>query len=193
MLDFTSVRNKEKTLDDLATGLTATDLHALTDEMIDTVLGLIADATDAEVVFEPEDPEAFDEFTDVPDEVQMAWTLGHVIVHITASSEEAAAQATTLARHVEVTGRSRYETPWRTVSTVAQLRQRLEESRRMCHAFLNAWPDEPHLDMTYQPKYPGARARNAITYFVGGLAHADAHLGQIEDIMYQARAARGAP
>jgi len=190
VLDFTRVRHREITISQLVVGLTIDDLHRLTDEMIDTVLGLIENAMDADVTFEPVDPAANDTAAANPDEVKMPWTLGHVIVHMTASAEEGAALGTELARGVTVKGRSRYETPWQTMHTVQQLRRRLEESRRMRHALLNAWPDNPHLELTFTASYPGATPVNAIGRFVLGLSHDDAHLGQIQDIMRQAQAAR---
>lgn len=192
MLDFTPVREKKMTFEALCAGLTVEDLHRLTDEMVDTMLSLMADARDSDVTFEPQDPHAEDAYAADAGEAALPWTLGHVIVHATASSEEAAAHAVTLARGVAVEGRSRYETPWQQVTTVAQLHQRLDESRRMRHAFLHAWPDQPHLENTYTANYPGARPRNAIQAFVSGLAHDDAHLEQIAEIMRQARqSARG--
>jgi hypothetical protein len=190
MIDYDLLRDKKVTLKELTNGLTVVDLHDLTDEMLEIVIQLIEGASDDDVIFEPSDPEAHDQFASDPNEVNMPWTLGHVIVHITASAEEGAAQATTLARGVEITGRSRYETHWQTIHTIAQVRHRLDESCRMCHTLLSAWPDEPHLENTYTPKYPGAEARNAIGYYVASLGHSDAHLGQIKDIMEQARSAR---
>src|ERR1700693_5267149 len=124
MLDFTAVRNRTLSITDMARDLTRTDLQALTNEMIDTMQEITADAIDADVVFVPQDPNANDTFG-IPEEADLAWTLGHVIVHATASSEEAAALALTLARGLPAEGRSRYETPWRTVRTVAQLRHSL--------------------------------------------------------------------
>ena len=62
MLDFSRVRNKEITINDLAAALTLNDLRKLTDEMIDTQLKLIADCTDADVTFDPVDPQANDTF-----------------------------------------------------------------------------------------------------------------------------------
>src|SRR5690348_2873248 len=97
MLDFTGVKNRSRSFADLAAGLTKADLYQLTDEMIDTMQTIIADAVDADVVFVPEDPEANDTFGK-PEEANLSWTLGHVIVHVTASSEEAAALALVLAR-----------------------------------------------------------------------------------------------
>jgi hypothetical protein len=189
MLDFSRVRNKEITMNDLVAGLTPRDLRGLTDEMIDAQLKLIADCVDADITFEPEDPGANDTFASNPDEVNLAWTLGHVIVHVTASSEESAALATELARGVEYHGRSRSEIPWQTVTTMAQCRERLEESRRMRHASLAMWPDQPYLDNMYEPR-AGADKINAIARFASGLSHDNSHLGQIEEIVRQTKAAQ---
>ena len=185
MLDFTAVKNHSRSFADLAAGLTKADLYQLTDEMIDTMQTIIADAVDADVVFVPEDPEANDTFGK-PEEANLSWTLGHVIVHATASSEEAAALALVLARGLPVEGRSRYETPWESVTTIAQVHQRLEESRRMRKAMLDAWPDAPHLDVTYDP-FPGVSGISAIGRFILGLYHDNDHLGQLTEIMRQAR------
>jgi hypothetical protein len=191
MLNFALLRSKQITLEELCIGLTPADLHRLTDEMIDTMLGLLAEATDADVIFQPIDPNADDQFAANPEDANLAWTLGHVIVHATASGEETASQAADLARGVTVTWRARYETPWQSVSTIAELRQRMEESRRIRHAYLNAWPDEPHCDTFYiPPEYPNAKPRNAIQRFIAGLAHDDSHLEQISEILRQSRQAR---
>jgi len=188
LLDFTSVKNKTVTFSDLARDLTKTDLRNLTNEMIDTMLSIVSDATDEDVVFVPQDPNADDPFG-IPEEKDLVWTLGHVAVHTTASSEESASLALTLARGLVPEGRSRYEVPWRTVHTIAQVRQRFEESRRMRLAMLDAWPDDPHLDVTYAP-YPRFGSYNAISRFIMGLYHDDDHVGQLREIMRQVREAR---
>ncbi len=186
MLDFSAVRNHELTMAELCAGLTVADLRALTNEMIDTMQGLIADCTDADVVFQPVDPKADDPYAASADEMDAAWTLGHVIVHVTASAEESAFLAAELARGVPNHGRSRYETPWESVTTIAQCRQRLEESRRMRLASLDLWPDQPHLDLTYSP-WASAGEINCVTRFVLGLRHDDDHLEQIAEIVRQSR------
>ncbi len=186
MLDFTPVRNKQKTVGQLAAGLSPADLRALTNEMIDTMLGLIEGCADADVTFVPNDPEANDTFALNQSEANLAWTLGHVIVHSTASAEESAALAAELARGVPVHGRSRSEVPWETVTTIRQCRERLEESRRMRLASLELWPARPDLDNTYQP-YENSEHVNAINRFIRGLSHDDSHLGQIAQIVEQAR------
>ena len=190
MLDFNAVRSKRILIDELCRDLDVYDLRRLTNEMLDAMQAMIAAAQDEDVVFEPDDPDAEDTFATDPDEVLLAWTLGHVIVHVTASAEEAAYLAAELARGVPLReGRSRYEVPWRGVTTVAQCRQRLEESRRMRLASLEMWPDPPHLDtLFFSPRTN--RSYNAIVRFVLGLMHDDAHLGQVAEIVRQAQQAR---
>ena len=191
MLDFEAVREKRLTLAELVIGLTSDDLANLTNEMVDTLLGLIANCKDADVTFVPQDPQANDPHAATEQEVKMAWTLGHVVVHTTASAEESAFLAAELARGVQPAqrGRSRYETHWLAVTTLDQCRRRLEESRRMRLASLDLWPDEPHLDNVCEA-WPGGPQVNAIGRFALGLSHDDSHLGQIADIVRQARAAR---
>jgi hypothetical protein len=189
MLNFKAVRDKEITFAELVAGLTRDDLRDLTNEMADVILDLIADCVDADVVFEPEDPDADDPYAANPEDVTLAWNLGHVIVHTTASSEESAAVAAELARGVKYHGRSRYEIPWQEMRTIEGCRGRLEESRRMRLASLSTWPDEPHLDNGYKV-WSDAPPVNAIGRFVLGLMHADSHLDHIAEIVRQAQAAR---
>src|SRR5436305_1112305 len=125
----------------------------------------------------------------VPEEKNLVWTLGHVAVHTTASSEESAALALTLARGLTPEGRSRYEVPWRSVQTIDQVRHRFEESRRMRLAMLDAWPDEPHLEVLYSVS-PRFGPFNATARFLMGLYHDDDHLGQLRELMRQAHDSR---
>jgi hypothetical protein len=188
MLDFTPLRNREMTMADLTADLTPDDLRQLTNEMIDRMLDLIADCDDAAVTFIPEDPDAHDSYAADPSEARIAWTLGHVIVHATASSEESAFLAAELARGVPVEKRrSRSEVLWETVTTIAQCRQRLAESRRMRLSSLDMWPDNPYLHNVYYSR-PDGPAINAVGRFVYGLTHDDDHLGQIAEIVRQAQA-----
>ena len=190
MLDFARVRAKECTIQELAQGLTRDDLRRVTDEMIEIELDLITACTDAEVVFVPEDPEANDSFATAADEIKIAWTLGHVIVHVTASAEETAFVAAEMARGVpQREGRSRSEVPWQGVTTIAQCRRRLEESRRMRLATLDVWPDEPHLDNLFRWR-PDGPAYDPVARFLQGLNHEHSHLAQITEIARQAKAAR---
>jgi hypothetical protein len=192
MFDFTSVMKQPAKLSELTTHLTVDDLRRFTDELIDRMLELIANCDDADVVFQPIDQQANDKYAATDAEVNLPWILGHVIVHVTASAEEAAFLAAELARGVTYHGRSRYEVPWETVTTITQCRNRLEESRRMRLASLEVWPDTPHLDNTYE--IPGDPLKtgpiNAVMRFVLGLRHDQAHLDQIQNIVQQSKAAR---
>jgi hypothetical protein len=189
MLDFTPVREKKITIAQLAATVTFADLKPLTNEMVDTMLRLIEGCVDADVVFMPNDPEAFDEHAATEEEKKIAWTLGHLIVHTTASAEESAAMACELARGVPHHGRSRSEVDWQTIKTIAQCRHRLEESRRIRLASLEMWPDTPYMENTYQPN-PNVEPINAINRFIRGFSHDDSHLNQIAETVRQAKAAR---
>ncbi len=174
----------------LTTVLNKEDLRRLTNEMVDAMLALIADCVDADVIFQPIDPDAYDDYAEDEDEVGLAWKLGHVIVHATATAEENAFLSAEMARGVPARRRrSRYETPWEKVTTIAQCRARLEESRRMRLACLDLWPDAPHLDNVVTP-WPSAGEVNAVGRFALGLWHDDDHLAQIANIVQQAKAAR---
>ena len=186
MLDFQLIREKKITLQDLVKGLTKNDLQRELNEMYNEVEHLIADCTNFDVTFQPIDENADDPYA-VEGEESIAWTLGHVIVHITASMEEGAALASELARGVELHGRSRYEVPWREVTTIEQCRTRMKESRKMCLASLEMWPDPPYMENTYTYSVPGALPHTCISRFASGLKHASDHLGQIAEIVKQAK------
>jgi hypothetical protein len=187
MLDYAAVRAKKISLNELVSGLGAADLRRELTEMYDAFDNLIRDCSDEDVVFQPVDPNAKDPYAQ-GEEADLAWTLGHVIVHLTASAEESAALSAELARGVEFHGRSRWETDWKTITTIAQCHQRMAESRRMCLAGLEMWPDTPDLENSYVP-WEGAKPMNAVTRYAGGLLHAWDHLGQVEEIVRQARQA----
>jgi hypothetical protein len=190
MLDFTPVREKKISPAALVADLTIDDFRDLTNEMVDYQLSLISEATDADVVFVPNDPDAHDAYAIDPEEEDLAWTLGHLIVHVTASSEESAFLAAELARGVPYESRrSRSEVHWTTVTSIEQCRQRLEESRRMRLATLDLWPDQPYLDNTF-PSKRWQTEFNAFVRFSFGLSHDDSHLAQIAEVVRQARAAR---
>jgi len=188
MINLAYLTERKVTFAKLVAELTSADLCALTNQMIDRQLALIAGCDDAAVIFVPDDPQADDPYAAEPTEAKLAWTLGHVIVHVTATSEETAFIAAEMARGVVREGRSRYETPWETVTTIAQCRARLEESRRLRLATLDVWPNPPHLDVTI-PYRRLPEPVNPIGRFVMGLLHDADHLGQIEDIVRQTQTA----
>jgi hypothetical protein len=190
MIDFAPVRTKAITLSQLVEQWSRDDLRRHTNQMIDHMQQLIAKCNDADVTLVPLDPEANDKFAVNPAEVNLSWTLGHVVVHVTASAEEAAFLAAELIRGVPYRGgRSRYEVPWQNVTTIAQCRERLEESRRMRLASLDLWPNPPDLQNSYT-RDGQSDPINGVMRFVMGLQHDDAHLEQIRKIVQQAEASR---
>ena len=196
MIDFSPMRAGELTYLDYAAreNIGPSELKQLSDESIDTLLGLLDGLKDADIVFEPADPDADDPFA-VEGEEEIGWNLGHLIAHVTASSEEGAALSSLLARGVPASERPRYETPWRDINSVAHVRQRLEESRRMRNAYLETWPDAPLLDVCRDVSERfSARfgEMNAPAAFLFGLSHEVGHYEQIEEVRRQALAARPA-
>ena len=191
MLDFGPVLRREKAIQELAAGLGPSDLAGLTEEMCTLQLDAIQGAIDEDFSFVPDDPDANDTFAARSEDVGLSWTLGHVVVHTTASSEESAALALTLARGLAIDGRSRYEVPWERATSAGFARRRIEESRRMRLSMLAAWPEQPHLENFYSP-FEDRPAMNAVGRFLSGLAHDTSHLEQMRKIMVQARRRRSA-
>lgn len=189
-IDFTKYNDNEIKLLELADGCTIDDLRASTNEHIDFMLSMIEDATDADLVFIPHDPLADD--AHAPEHERNAgWSLAHLVVHVTATAEEAAAMASQLARGIAypMAPRLRYETDWHTVTTRDQVVQRLNESRRMRLAYLETWPDAPHLDVKRELS-ENALARfgemNATANFLLGLSHEAGHFAQFREAARQA-------
>ncbi len=177
--DFAALREGKTTYADMVKDLKYSDLRTQTAEFFSTIQSIIDGATDADVTFLPQDPET-------QEENGLGWPLSHILVHLTATMEEAASTAAMLARGVTVEGRLRYETPWQSIQTAAQLQARLKESQRMCNAFLDAWPDTPHMDVTVI-RVPSFGPLNAISGYMLGLFHGQGHLNQLRNTMQQAK------
>ena len=169
--------------------VTTEELRRLTNRLVDRAQRLISSGKDADVTFVPVDPLAEDPYAEPGHEVNAAWTLGHIVVHMTATAEESAALAAELARGVAYHGRSRREVSWQQVTTLQQCRARLEESRRMCLASLGMWPERPDLANVYVP-WENGPLMGAVAQYLLGLRHEAAHLEQIRDVVGQARADR---
>lgn len=187
MIDFTPMRSGEVKAIEFASQYSREDLKKLSDESIDFMLDIISDLDDADVTFDPVDENANDPYA-VEGEENIGWSIAHLIVHVTASSEEGAAFSSLLARGIPAEERPRWETPWRNIKTKAQLIQRLEESRRIRHAYLETWPDNPHMDVyrkvseRFFEKFGNA---NAPAAFLFGLSHEVGHYDQIKEVKQQ--------
>lgn len=195
MIDFSPMRDGDLTYMEYAAreNIGPAELQQLSDESIDFLRCQLDGLRDDDIVFNPEDPDADDPFA-VEGEEEIGWNFGHLIAHVTASSEEGAALSSLLARGVPASERPRYETPWRDIKTVAQVRQRLEESRRMRNAYLETWPDAPLLDVCrdVSERFTARFGEmNAPAAFLFGLSHEVGHYEQIEEVKRQALAARG--
>ena len=185
MIDYTPVTSGQRKIADLAADITLDDLKATTNEQIDTLVTLLRDLSDAQVVFVASDPAA---------EGGVGWNVAHLIAHVTASSEENAAVSSILARGIDLPfePRLRAETEWTTLTTTAGCIQRLEESRRMRQGYLSAWPDQPVLD-THRTLPSGfaemVGPMNALAAALLGLVHEAGQLTQLRQIIAQAQAA----
>ena len=189
MIDFSPITNNKMNWTRFGAQYTKEDLVCQADWLTNEILDLIADATDEDVVFEPEDPDAHDPYTENPDEVAMGWSLGHIIAHITASNEDSAFLAAELARGVTMEfRRSRYEVHWEDITTIDHVRQRLLESQRIICSSLEMWPDTPHLDNYY--KTDRGLKITPVVRFLLGQNHAASHLEQIKDVLEQSKAVR---
>jgi hypothetical protein len=189
-IDFSPLTNKTVTPLEFSRSFTLDDLRSATDTYLVTIRDLVRDFDDESLIFEPNDPQAKDDYAKTPEEVNMGWSLAHLVLHVTASLEEGAAISSLLARGIPVEGRFRYEPDWRDVTTHSQVLQRIEESRRMCLAYLDTWPDEPHLDV-YRKFAPDSRLANtqlnAPASYLFSLRHLAGHLDQFDDVARQAR------
>lgn len=188
MIDFTLLHQRKTSIAKMAEALTPDGLREATRSVYTHMMDELSACTDEDVVFMPEDRNAIDPYTTNPDELRVAWTLAHVIVHLNASNEESAALAAEMARGVEFHGRSRYEVPWQEVVTIQHLRRLTIESERMLLSSLDMWPDPPHYETTYSP-YTSAGIVDARGRFLLGLKHTDDHLAQIHEIIRQSKAA----
>lgn len=91
--------------------------------------------------------------------------MSHIVARLTATLEEAAIVATLLARGVQV-------------------EDRLQESRRTGRAFLDAWPDKPHFDIT-RTLLLLLGPMNAIGLYAFGIVHGQEHLDQLRETVRQ--------
>jgi hypothetical protein len=194
--DFTPVDNHEMTLLQFSENFTVEDLKAITNESVDTLLKIVQGLNDTQVTFLPHDPEADDPYAK-PGEEKIGWSIAHLVVHVTASSEEWATYSSFLARGIPYPAepRLRYETEWKSVTTTAQCIQRLEESRRIRLGYLAAWPDKPNLEMKRELSSRFIEKFgefNATTCVLFGLKHEFGHYAQFREVARQAKTSAAA-
>jgi len=192
LIDFSKLFDPSSTPSVFAQQFTRDHLRVATNVYLDVIHDLVNEFDDAGLTFEPTDPDANDPDAKTTLEVTMAWSLAHLVLHVTASLEEGAAFSSLLARGIVIDGRLRYEPDWRTITTKSQVLQRIEESRRMSLAYLDTWPDQPHLDL-YRKFPEGSRFAsvqiNAPASYLFGMSHLAGHIAQFEEAARQAREA----
>jgi hypothetical protein len=193
IIDFSPIDRKEVKLLEFSQQFSPTDLKAATNASIDRMLSVVNELNDTQLTFLPHDPGADDPHA-VEGEEHIGWSVAHLVVHVTASSEEGAAFSSWLARGIATARepRPRYEANWHTVTTKAQCIQRLEESRRIRLAYLDTWPDVPHLDVYRELSEKGLEywgQLNAPAAFLNGLKHETGHYEQLLDAARQAKEA----
>jgi DinB superfamily len=194
VIDFKPVSEGKLTLLEYSAQFAVDDLRRATNESVDSLLELIKDLNDADIVFDPHDPQANDPHA-VAGEEHIGWGIGHLIAHVTASAEEWATYSSILARSVPYSAepRLRYETHWRAIDTKAKAVQRQEESRRIRLAYLDTWPDAPNLQITREisPRFIARHGElNATACFLFGLRHEVGHYGQFQEVKRQILANR---
>ena len=191
--DFTPVDNHKMTMLQFSENVTVVDLRAATTESIDTLLKIVRGLNDQQVAFLPLDPEADDPHAKAGEE-KIGWSIAHLVVHVTASSEEWATYSSFLARGIPYPAepRLRYETLWTTVTTTEQCVQRLEESQRIRLGYLTAWPDSPNLELKRELSANFIERHgqlNAAACFLFGLKHELGHYAQFREVARQATVA----
>lgn len=181
LVQFETIHNKEQTLGDLAGQCGVSDLRETLNSYVERTVGIIGGLTDQQVILIPYDPAADDPYAASKEERHVGWSLAHVVLHVTASAEEAAAFSSILARGIAIGGRLRHECDWRQITKTAELVSRLEECRRICLAYLSTWPDEPDLETTrVMPENISWMKANAPLCFLFGLMHWHSHMEQLQ-------------
>jgi hypothetical protein len=187
LIDFQPVFSREKSLHDLANEYSHSDLCSALNSYVEHTIQVIQNVGDEQAAFVPPDPGADDPYAVNEEERHMGWSLIHLVMHVTASAEEAAAFSSILARGIAIGGRLRSECDWRQVTTCQDVLARLEECRRICMAYLAAWPDQPDLaTVRIMPENMSWMKPNAQVSFLFGLMHWHRHLDQFELVARQA-------
>lgn len=192
-IDFSPIHERTQKAIPFAAPFSLEEIRAAAVESVEFMLGILDGLTDEDVTFVPDDPDADDPHA-IPEEMHVGWNIAHLVVHVTASTEEYVSTAAVLARGINFPRepRLRYETHWQSVTTVAQCEQRLRESLRIRLAALDMFPDEI---------LPGRWERSerflelfgeidAKAAYLFGLSHETGHHDQFAEAKRQALAVR---
>ncbi len=187
LIDFQPLFKREVLPIDFAMKYSPGDLGAAIHGYVDFTLQIINSASDEQLFRIPDDPEA-DDLHASEAERHQGWSLAHLVLHATASFEEGAAFSSLLARGIVIGERLRYEPDWHLVSTRPEIIARLEECRRLGLAYLDTWPDQPHLEtLRIMPEKLSWMKVNAPTALLNGLMHWHKHLEQFQKVAEQVK------
>lgn len=187
-INYAPVRKGEMKILEFSRRYTLIDLRAEVHALYNAVEDIIKDMTDAQVTYLPYDPDANDPHA-IPGEEHIGWSLAHLVLHVTASTEEGAAFSSLLARGIPAGGRLRYEPDWKDFTRHEQVIRRLQESRRIVLAYLDAWPNQPQFDVLrdLSPRYIEKFGQmNATATILFSLMHMDEHVAQFREAARQA-------
>ena len=188
VLDFQPVFQRTITLAEFAAQYNNSDLADALNAYVDLTLQVIGSVSDLEATFIPSDLDADDPYATDEADRHIGWSLVHLVTHVTASAEEAAAFSSILARGIAIGGRLRSERDWRQVTSCALAVARLEECRRICLGYLASWPEPPDLaTVRILPENATWPAPNASVSFLFGLMHWHTHIAQFQKTMAQVR------
>ena len=100
-IDFTPIHERTQKAIPFADQFSLDDIRSAAVESIDFMLGILDGLTDADVTFVPDDPDANDPHA-IPEEIHVGWNIAHLIVHVTASTEEYVSTAAVIARELGI-------------------------------------------------------------------------------------------
>lgn len=188
LIDFGAVYRDEISLYNLSKRFTSSDLRRYLDAYVEATQSIVHSVKPAQLFVIPNDPVADDDGAENKEDRHAGWSMAHQVLHATATAEENAAVSSLLARGISMIGRVRYEGSWRKVTTVDQVTARVAECRRICLAYLDTWPESPHLEtLRMYPENPNPVMVNAPTAFVNGLLHWHGHIAQLAQVADQER------
>lgn len=188
LIDFQPMFRKEITFADLASQYSNAGLATALNAYVDFTRQIIHSVSDEQATFVPSDLDAHDPYAASEADQHAGWSLVHLVAHVTASAEEAAAFSSILARGIAIGGRLRKECDWRQMTTCVMAATRLEECRRTCLGYLATWPEPPDLATTrIMPENTPWPAPNATGSFLVGLMHWSVHIPQFQKTAEQAR------
>ena len=186
LIDFDAVYRNKISLYQLANRFGINELRSYLAGYVEASTTIILGVKQSLLFVIPHDPLANDANAEKEEDRHAGWSMAHQVLHATATAEEGAAVSSILARGIPEIDRVRYEGDWHKVTKLDQVTTRLTECQRICLAYLDTWPDKPHLEtLRIYPDSPNPVMVNAPTAFVNGLMHWHGHITQLTQVARQ--------